>query len=99
MFTRKELLQQIREEIPVHLYGKVCRLIDMEDKKPQRIDDLIRIGEVKCLQFHKFDTSDWLKGKELAEWMLLDNEERSKFGLNPEWTTEIINWATKQIIK
>ncbi len=90
MYTRKQLLEQVCQEIPVHLYGKVLRIIDMEDKFASRIDELNRIAEAKCLTFHKFDPSDWLKGLELAEWMELDNQDRSKFGLEPEWALDFI---------
>lgn len=68
------------------------------DGAEDRLAQLIRRAEQRCLIQHKFDASDWLEGRELAEYMELDNQERISFGVEPEWDYNFIE-ATRRGIE
>lgn len=91
MTKRQSLLESLKTSVPLHVYDMIVNIMDMEDKETDRISELTRTAELNCLSKHNFDVPDYLPLKERIEFMQLENAERIKFGMKPEWDTNFIN--------
>lgn len=90
------LLQKLKENLPEDLYSLAVQLSDREETE-DRITQLTNWAENRALLHYKFDVVDWLEGKELAEYMELDNKEKRLFGMEQEWDLRFIEETKRGI--
>ncbi len=92
--TRTDYLSELKKNLPPAYYFMVIRLLDLkEEYLKDELVELTRRAEQRYLISVKFDPTNVLKGEELARYMELENEERIKFGMEPEWLPATINQA------